>query len=108
VTRQRVDWPRITFDLRRAGMTMAEISKATGIPHSTLDGYRNQDAEPKHWAGERLLQLWRDRMHAHIPVREVMPKVPRVQRQRSGLSFKALMGVGLADRGTDRGTSRTQ
>ncbi|MCW5643084.1 MAG: hypothetical protein KIT63_13380 [Rhodoferax sp.] len=90
MTRQRVDWERIIADLIRSGFTITDIVQATGIPHTTLLGYRNLGAEPRHWAGETLLQLWRDRTHPHVPVREVMPKVPRVQRQRSDLSFKHL------------------
>lgn len=89
MTGQRVDWERIIADLIRSGLTIMSIVEATGIPKSTLLGYRNLGAEPKHWAGEVLLQLWRDRMHPHVPLREVMPHVPRVHRQRSNLSLNS-------------------
>ncbi|MCW5645147.1 MAG: hypothetical protein KIT63_23850 [Rhodoferax sp.] len=102
MTGQRVDWERIIADLIRSGLTITDIVQATGIPHTTLLGYRNLGAEPRHWAGERMLQLWRDRMHQHVPVRELMPKVPRVQRQRSGVTFEALASVGMIARDSHR------
>ena len=38
--------------------TLAEIAQYTQIPRTTLLGYRNLGAEPKHYAGVTLLKLW--------------------------------------------------
>ena len=65
---KRVDWPRIIEDLRRTGLSVEGMSEATGIPRSTLLGYRNLDAEPKHADGEALLNLWRRRMMPPLPL----------------------------------------
>lgn len=64
----RVDWERIIADLRRSGLSVVEVADAVGIPKSTLLGYRNFDAEPKHADGEALLRLWRTRMVPPLPV----------------------------------------
>ncbi len=61
---QRVDWWRLLEDLRRAGLSLESISGATKIPKSTLLGYRNLDAEPKHADGSVLVSLWKTRHDA--------------------------------------------
>lgn len=53
-----VDWFRVLEDVRRADFTLAEIAQYTQIPRTTLLGYRNLGAEPKHYAGVTLLKLW--------------------------------------------------
>ena len=53
-----VDWFRVLEDVRRADFTLAEIAQFTQIPRTTLLGYRNLGAEPKHYAGVTLLKLW--------------------------------------------------
>ncbi|OXJ16000.1 hypothetical protein [Burkholderia sp. HI2500] len=55
---QSVDWFRVLEDVRRADFTLAEIAQYTQIPRTTLLGYRNLGAEPKHYAGVTLLKLW--------------------------------------------------
>lgn len=65
---QRLDWWRILEDLRMHRMTLEAISEATGIPKSTLLGYKNLQAEPKHADGERLLAVWRTRMLPPVPI----------------------------------------
>jgi hypothetical protein len=64
---QRYNWWQVLQDLSMHGMTMQAISDATGIPVSTLHGYKNLDAEPKHADGERLLAAWHRRMHPPVP-----------------------------------------
>jgi len=64
---QRYDWSRILLDLSMHGMTLAAVSEATGIPVSTLHGFKNLDAEPKYADGNRLLALWQHRMHPPVP-----------------------------------------
>lgn len=65
---QRLDWWRILQDLHVHGYTLEAIQSVTGIPKSTLLGYKNQQAEPKHADGERVLHLWRSRMLPPLPV----------------------------------------
>jgi hypothetical protein len=64
----RVNWWQIIEDLRRTGLSVEKISETTEIPKSTLLGYRNLDAEPKHADGEQLKQLWLRRMVPPLPV----------------------------------------
>jgi hypothetical protein len=52
---------------RLHGMTLQAVFEATGIPVSTLHGFKNLDAEPKHADGDRLLALWQHRMHPPVP-----------------------------------------
>lgn len=66
----RVNWERIIEDLRRSGLSVEAMAEATSIPRSTLLGYRNLDAEPKHADGEALLRLWRTRMVPPLPVQQ--------------------------------------
>lgn len=65
---QRYDWWRILEDLRMHQMSLESISDATSIPKSTLLGYKNLQAEPKHADGERLIAVWRTRMLPPLPV----------------------------------------
>ena len=64
---QRYDWSRILLDLSMHGMTLQAVFEATGIPVSTLHGFKNLDAEPKYADGNRLLALWQHRMHPPVP-----------------------------------------
>lgn len=65
---QRVDWWQILQDLSMHGLSLEAISEVTSIPKSTLLGYKNLDAEPKHADGERLKALWWQRMVPPLPV----------------------------------------
>ncbi len=64
---QRVDWWQLLDDLRRVGLGFDAVSKGTGIPVSTLAGYKNLNAEPKHADGSVLIALWKTR-HDGNPV----------------------------------------
>lgn len=75
----RCDWWRVIQDLQMHGMSMEAIAEITFIPKSTLMGYKNQDAEPKHADGERLLALWRTRMLPPLPVVEGTTRSRRVE-----------------------------
>ncbi len=61
---QRVDWWRILDDLRKLGLGFDAVSRGTGIPVSTLAGYKNLNAEPKHADGSVLIALWKTRHDA--------------------------------------------
>lgn len=54
---QRVDWFRLIDDLKRAGKSLYDAGEATGIPTSTIYGYK-EGAEPKHSDGEVLIGYW--------------------------------------------------
>lgn len=53
----RVDWFRVLADLQRAGFSLKMLHELTGIPRSTLGGYRT-GSEPGHYRGEQLLAFW--------------------------------------------------
>ncbi|WP_070106306.1 hypothetical protein [Burkholderia plantarii] len=78
-----VDWFRVLEDVRRADYTLAEIAQYTRIPRTTLLGYRNLGAEPKHWAGVTLLKLWSQvtgNTAADAPTIERLPTVSDILR----------------------------
>lgn len=78
-TGYRINWWQVIEDLRRTGLSVEKISESTEIPKSTLLGYRNLDAEPKHADGEQLKQLWLRRMVPPLPV-----VAGRVRSHRAG------------------------
>lgn len=45
-------------DLRRAGTTIASVSRQIRVPQATVMGWKNTGAEPKYADGERLVDLW--------------------------------------------------
>jgi hypothetical protein len=53
-----VNWSRILDEVRGAGYTIREIAQYTQIPRTTLLGYQNLCAEPRHSSGDRLLRFW--------------------------------------------------
>lgn len=53
-----VNWSRILDEVRGAGFTIREIAQYTQIPRSTLLGYHNLGAEPRHSSGAVLLRFW--------------------------------------------------
>jgi hypothetical protein len=54
----RVDWWAVVMQLNRAGLGLLAISRETGIPVSTLAGYKNLNVEPKHRDAHSLLTMW--------------------------------------------------
>ena len=75
----RINWWQIIEDLRRTGLSVEKIAEGTDIPKSTILGYRNLDAEPKHADGEQLKQLWLRRMVPPLPM-----QVGNVRNRRIG------------------------
>ncbi len=65
----RANWWQIVTDLQMH-LSLEAISEVTCIPKSTIMGYKNTDAEPKHADGERLIALWRQRMLPPLPLVE--------------------------------------
>lgn len=64
------DWWQVITDIKQSGMSIAQAALRTGIPRTTLLGYRNAGAEPRHSDGELLLKLWRERRIPAVPLRE--------------------------------------
>jgi hypothetical protein len=58
MSRVRVDWFRVMAELQGCGYNIANIAAAIRVPKSTMMGWRNLSAEPRHADGERLVELW--------------------------------------------------
>lgn len=65
-----IDWWRILTDINRAGVTVSEAAERTGIPRTTILGYKNSGAEPRHSDGERILALWRSCCTPSLPMQK--------------------------------------
>lgn len=78
----RIDWFRILEDVGREGFTLYDVAHYTTIPKSTLLGYRNLGAEPRHAVGDALLAFWSQVMGR--PVSDA----PRVARMASVAATK--------------------
>lgn len=55
---ERIDWFRVFVELRQAGIKAREAARRLDIPHSTLQGYRSYEAEPRFKQGLKILQFW--------------------------------------------------
>lgn len=53
-----IDFPRLITELIAAGFSFSKIAACTGIPKTTITGYRNEGVEPSHSKGQRLINLW--------------------------------------------------
>lgn len=56
---QAIDWFRLVWDMVQRGHTVVEIAEAIVARESTVRLYL-AGAQPKHWRGELLLQMWCD------------------------------------------------
>lgn len=86
---QRVDWFQVLMDLKRAGLSSAAVAAMVVVSKSTVIGWKNLGAEPKHVEGERLVELWcratgltRDKLPVDLaagqrPVKRVHPAPAR-------------------------------
>jgi len=68
-----VDWNAVVLDLRRAGYTVARISRLVGAPRGTVDGWANRGKQPGWACGARLLRLWSD------VTKQPLPEPPAVE-----------------------------
>lgn len=57
-----VDWFRVIADLNGKGLSLVAISEKISVPRTTVIGWKNLYAEPKHSTGERLVSLWCETM----------------------------------------------
>jgi hypothetical protein len=53
----RIDWFRLLVNLGKEGYSLRSISHFTGIPKTTLVGYKN-GSQPAYHIGVCLLQFW--------------------------------------------------
>ena len=53
----RVNWFSVLTDIKYKGVSLTGIRDVTGIPESTLRGYKS-GSEPKHVDGEKIIKLW--------------------------------------------------
>jgi hypothetical protein len=75
---QCIDWWRVIQDLHMHGMSVTAIAEAVYTPKSTVMGWKNLGAEPKHADGQRLLALWTSRMVGEPPV--IMCEISQTDR----------------------------
>lgn len=54
-----VSWWHVIVQLERHGYTHGQVAAAIGGARSTVQDWKNRDAEPGHVDGERLIALWR-------------------------------------------------
>lgn len=54
---ETVDWFTLIWGVIKAGHSLADIERRTGISSSTLRGYLD-GSQPPHWRGELLIELW--------------------------------------------------
>lgn len=66
----RVDWWAVISKLSRAGFGLLAISRKTGIPKSTIIGYKNSNVEPKHQDGLNLLKMHREFCDGEVPLQK--------------------------------------
>lgn len=68
------DWSEIIFDLKRMGMSHSDICSSMGrrVTESMIRQYM-AGAQPMHWRGELLIELWRKKTGRP---REDAPKRP--------------------------------
>lgn len=71
------DWFRILVELRRdAGMSMADVARAIGVPHSTVKGWyyrRGGRSRPLYDHGVALMILYRQKVPKPNPILNFPP-----------------------------------
>lgn len=55
---RRVDWFLVIVALERKGHTAYTLADKSGVPRSTLNGWKCEVSQPMHHAGEQLISLW--------------------------------------------------
>lgn len=77
---RRVDWWSVLLQLHKQGLSLQAVSIKTGIPKSTLMGFKNHDAEPRHCDGVCLVALWRSVMYPPLPTQDTKPRSRRAEK----------------------------
>lgn len=65
VTDLVVDWSELFLQLKREGWSTHEIAHFTGISKSTFMGWKNDDVQPRHPDGERMIAFWSQALAKH-------------------------------------------
>lgn len=79
----RVDWFRVFDDLGKEGFTIYDIAEQTSIPRSTMRHWKDQDTEPRHSDGEKVLTFWESatgRTRKDAPMRAADPSAASQRR----------------------------
>jgi len=63
---ERVDWFRITVDLLNSGVNMTKLSQLSGIPRTTLAGYKQRQTRPQFEEAFILINIWADKTKSSI------------------------------------------
>ena len=71
-----VSWWHVIVSLEQRGYTHAAMGAAIGCARTTVEGWKNRDAQPGHSDGERLIALWR--VVTGLPREELPLKVDQV------------------------------
>lgn len=59
----RHDWPKIIGAILDVGITRYRLSVMCGVDKNTIKAWANGDSEPRHFAGELILELHADVSH---------------------------------------------
>jgi lambda repressor-like predicted transcriptional regulator len=68
---RRVDWFRVIIDLNEKGISMDALASMTGIPRSTVQGWKYRNGRPKFEEAISVLNIWAEHTCSdldHIPV----------------------------------------
>jgi hypothetical protein len=71
-----IDWPTVIMDLRRVGLSYAQVSRSLGIPPTTLQSWR-EGHEPRHAVGNGLLLYHAQQCGKHKTRRRVLEAEPQ-------------------------------
>lgn len=77
-----VDWRTLLLQLGMSGYSTTTIERLIGISHGTLMGWKNNDVQPSHPKGERLIAFWSmalNRPREALPMRPVTLSRARIK-----------------------------
>lgn len=77
-----VDWNEVFLQLHREGYSTYDIEQFTGIRKSTFMGWKNDDRQPAHPAGERMIAFWSQatgRPRADLPMKPMPLSAAKVR-----------------------------
>lgn len=63
---ERIDWFTITVQLRAKGLSIRNVSERTGIPETTIKGWRLGNGRPRFEEAIRVMNFWCDVMKLDI------------------------------------------
>lgn len=83
--RWSVDWVRLVGNLRTSGMSLQQIATRVGVAKASIDAYGSEAIRqrPEHSTGERLVELWCERLgytRADLPMHRRPLSVSQILR----------------------------